>query len=188
MNTRANLVADMLLGSGQYRSGDRFYAILDTARNDKILKRLESSDEARECLFDSNAPPALRKVAPYLVELEAGSELANWVAENGVGDYWGVFFGSSAEMSLLKNHFRRFLKAVTPEGEILYFRFYDPRVLGRFLSTCRTDELISFFGPVDAIVLEGAELSVLVQYSVKDGRLQERQRGWLASADSQAAG
>jgi hypothetical protein len=41
------------------------------------------------------------------------------------------------------------------DGKLLYFRFYDPRVLRRFLPTCDAEQLRQLFGPIDAFVMEG---------------------------------
>jgi hypothetical protein len=44
----------------------------------------------------------------------------------------------------------KFFSAKSPSGDLLYFRFYDPRVLATFLSSCSSAELFEFFGPVAA--------------------------------------
>jgi hypothetical protein len=35
----------------------------------------------------------------------------------------------------------------------MYFRYYDPRVLGVFLPTCTLDELRAFMGPLQALAV-----------------------------------
>ena len=50
----------------------------------------------------------------------------------------------------MRTHFRRFLLVEAPDGDSWYFRFYDPRVLERFLPTCDAAQLTDFFGPVSA--------------------------------------
>jgi hypothetical protein len=53
--------------------------------------------------------------------------------------------------------------AQLPDGKIVYFRFYDPRVLRAYLTTCTDDEIRTFFGPVHRLVMEeedGRPLSI----------------------------
>lgn len=40
-------------------------------------------------------------------------------------------------------------------GQPLYFRFYDPRVLGAFLPTCTDQQRGAVFGDIEAFVIEG---------------------------------
>ena len=124
------------------------FAILDAARDSRILQFLESSSVQWQSLYEGEKAVQLRIVAPYLVAL--GSEpafqevLTRWVW----GRSAGVFLSSSASFEQLRWHLRHLLTAETDDGRRLLFRFYDPRVLRVYLPTCNADELQRFFGPV----------------------------------------
>jgi hypothetical protein len=68
-----------------------------------------------------------------------------------------VFVIAPAAMEALRNHFRRFLMVRLPAERLVYFRFYDPRVLRVYLPTCTPEELELIFGPVDYFVMESGE-------------------------------
>jgi hypothetical protein len=58
------------------------------------------------------------------------------------------------------------------DGEQLYFRFYDPRVLRVFLPTCDRQQLSDFFGPVDYFVCEDEDPVSGMMFSLKEGELK----------------
>src|SRR5947209_7089547 len=62
-------------------------------------------------------------------------------------------------------HFRHFLLVETEDGKLLYFRFYDPRVLRAFLPTCNSDESSEFFGPIHDILTEESNVTNLLSFS-----------------------
>jgi hypothetical protein len=53
------------------------------------------------------------------------------------------------------------------------FRFYDPRVLRRFLPLCTSDELRRFFGPIESFLIETAEADALIRFTLGAGKLVE---------------
>jgi hypothetical protein len=93
--------------------------------------------------------------------LDRFSHFADWVVEHGAGNSWGIVLQSDKEAEVIYRHLRKFLIVTTEEGKELYFRFYDPRVLRVFLPTCDTEQLLEFFGPVEAFILEDEEGSML---------------------------
>jgi len=148
------------------------WAILDGARDERIVPAVERSYQDKCCLFAGNISPQLKAVAPYLVRLDPGEYLSETVLENGWGNAWGVFFSSSASLETLRKHFRRFLRVTDEAGRRLLFRFYDPRVLSIYLPTCNNEELTTIFGPIDRFVLEGDEGAKLVEYRFSGVRLK----------------
>jgi len=60
----------------------------------------------------------------------------------------------------------------TEDGEQLYFRFYDPRVLRVFLPTCDERQLRDFFGPIDYFLCESEEPASGLVFSLRNGELK----------------
>ena len=58
----------------------------------------------------------------------------------------GNFVVSYANLKEIRKNLRRFLIVEGPNAEPMYFRFYDPRILPIFLSSCTKEELGDFFG------------------------------------------
>ena len=65
--------------------------------------------------------------------------------------------------------------AYNEEGTPFYFRYYDPRVLRRYLPSCNESELKILFGPVIRYCVEGEESNAIIEYSCNlEGQLTDR--------------
>lgn len=157
------------------KDGMSVFAVLDGASVPGLVKKLYENRPEYECLFRGDLKPDMMEVAPYLVRLEPGSEVANWVIGQGWGNHWGVFALARAPLLDLRQHFRRFLTVHNGEGKPLYFRYYDPRVLRVYLPTCNAEELKTVFGPVTAYVLEGEAPETLLRFEAPSGSLVQKQ-------------
>lgn len=134
----------------------QLYAILDGARDPRIVPRIRASGVAARCLFDGELHPSLAAAAPYLVALEPDAPFCEALIANGWDAAWGVWLTSNASLVALHHHFRRFLRVLDADGRPLMFRYYDPRVLAVYLPTCSADELEFVFGPVHDYLLRHA--------------------------------
>ena len=149
----------------------QLFAIVDGARSELVVPELKASGQPSSCLYDGDLPPALALCAPYLVELGKGDNaFAEWLLVEGWGDSRGIFLLSDKTRGLLRKHFRTFLM-VKRGGKSVYFRYYDPRVLRRYLPTCNAEELEFVFGPVQAFLCEGETPETILRYSRVEGEL-----------------
>ena len=143
------------------------FAVLDGAGIPDLLERLYGTPALEfACLFEGDIEPDVAAVAPYLVRVLPGSELAGWLMA-GWGECRGIFALAPAELDLsaLRRHFRKLTMAYGADMRPLLFRFYDPRVLRCQLPECDAARLNDFFGPVQRFVIEngaswGASMSV----------------------------
>jgi hypothetical protein len=173
---RSHPVLDLLRDVGM-----PLYAILDAARDPLIYALLlqECKDE-RQSLYEGEKGEALALVAPYLVHLPPESPFLETLVEKGWGKCWGVFLTSPKAFAEVRSHLRRFLMVDLEGGPKAYFRYYDPRVLRKYLPTCTPDELQTFFGPIRQWVCESAAGDACVSYSrTAEGRLREQKRDAL---------
>lgn len=145
--------------------GEPLYGILDAARDPLVLARLVSSDHQYQSLYEGRKAAQLTAVAPYLVKFPPASPLLAQVIQEGWGKSWGIFFPSVLAFDEVRKHFRKFLIVENDEGEKLYFRFYDPRVLRVFLPHCNEQERRDFFGPLEWFLLEDEDPSQLLRWS-----------------------
>lgn len=148
------------------------WAILDAARDSRILRAVERFYGEKCCLYAGNISQQLKEVAPYLVRFDRGDEFSDYVLEHGWGNAWGVFFSSSGSLDTLRKHFRKFLRVTDESGRRLLFRFYDPRVLSIYLPTCNHEELTTIFSPLERFVLEAEEGEAAVEYRFSGVRLK----------------
>ena len=141
------------------------YAVLDAARDIKILALLLKSNEEYQSLYEGPQGAKLAQVAPYLVRLKKESALLEKLVREGWGETWGVYLTCPSEFQELRRHLRHFLEVMLPEGKQVYFRFYDPRVLRVYLPTCTFEEADYFFGPIQNYLMEDEDPENLLQFS-----------------------
>jgi hypothetical protein len=123
------------------------FAILDATNEPRVPQKAGELGDRANSLFRGKAAHDYRAVAPYLVSVD--EELLDWLLENLWHDPWGMIAISTTDLASLRKHFRRFLLVKDPDGNQMYFRFYDPRVLQAFLPTCTRAEADQFFGPIE---------------------------------------
>jgi Domain of unknown function (DUF4123) len=163
--------------------GREVWMIVDGARDRRIFGTLLDSYLNYSCLYHGELAPELELAAPYLVQLEYDDRYSLQLIERAWGKSWGVFLKCSASMESLRRHLRRFLSVRSPEGEILLFRYYDPRVLRVYLPTCRPDELQIVFGSIDRFWTEDENPETMLEFKVDQGKLLRRE---LPIAEGQA--
>ncbi len=153
------------------------FAVLDGASVPDLPQVLWEHEPEHVCLYRGELEPDMAEVAPYLVRLEPESPFAEWVLRKGWGKHWGIFAIAPSETGFraLRQHFRRFMIVIDPDGNGLYFRYYDPRVLRVYLPTCNAEEISTVFGPISAYSLEDEDPSVLLRF-VSEGEKVRAER------------
>jgi hypothetical protein len=141
------------------------FAILDAARDIRILALLLHHKEECQSLYEGVEGAQLAQVAPYLVRLAPDSKLLDAVVKEGWGKSWGVYLTCASDFQEIRRHLRHFLQVKLPDGEQVYFRFYDPRVMRIYLPTCVAEEANQFFGPIKRYVMEGEQPDQLWEFT-----------------------
>ncbi len=150
------------------------FLILDAAR---ILGEIETAQTLQADflnLYLGTGEEYLSSVAPYLFPFQADSEFGKWFLEKGWGNSWGMFIDTNVLMEDLQKHFRKYLMVKTEDGREMYFRFYDPRVLRKFLPSCDENKLKAFFGPVKIFGMESDDPEFALEFLLEDGKLISR--------------
>jgi hypothetical protein len=131
----------------EWSESGQLYAILDACDTPSVPDKAKELGETRAVsLYRGQAEEQLEAIAPYLVSVDA--QLFDWITGTLWSEPWGILVRSKGDLQSLRLHFRRLLFVESPTGEEWYFRYYDPRVLEKYLRTCTQEELASFFGPV----------------------------------------
>jgi len=165
------------------------FAILDAARDVRILALLVHYKEECQSLYEGTEGAKLAQVAPYLVRLTHDSKLLEALVKEGWGKSWGVYLTCAGELMEIRRHLRHFLQVKLPDGEQVYFRFYDPRVMRIFLPTCIPEEATQFFGSIKRFVMEGEEPDQLLEFTTMGRGAEKRvlSLGQAAFQDAKAA-
>lgn len=160
----------VLWPAGQSSRTDVF-AVLDGARDARIVRRLDDYLDTKACLYAGALTPELQNAAPHIMRLFRDDGYCRALLDDGWGNAWGVFLHSELSLPSLRKHLRRFLIVQGPRGGRLIFRWYDPRVLRIYLPTCNAHELRTVFGPINAFVAEGREPGTAHHFSFDGIRL-----------------
>ncbi|MCI5166356.1 MAG: DUF4123 domain-containing protein, partial [Candidatus Electrothrix sp. GM3_4] len=129
------------------------YAVLDAARMPEVPQTLLNHQVLYGSLYEGPLGGKLKEAGPYLVSLTPDSPLCKEI----IRTYWGnsscLLILCSSEFKAVREHLRNFLMVKDEQAKIIYFRFYDPRVLRSFLPTCTAEELATFFGPIFSFIV-----------------------------------
>lgn len=146
-------------------SGAFVYAVLDGARNLETLAMLEESDSPFLCVYTGRLDPEVAVVAPYLVELREDDEMFDLLFDDGWGESRGIFLTSDQRLRSVRRHLKSLTYAEMPDGEMVLFRFYDPRALRTFMPVANDEQREGMFGGViDTFVLENEPADGLIVY------------------------
>jgi len=160
-----------------FRSDTRLFGVLDGASIPDLPRKMHEARVRNECLLTGDLPPAMVHAAPYLVFLPPGDRFSEWVVNEGFGKHWGIFAHSRHSMNELRRHFQGLVSVNDERGRSLTFRFYDPRVLTKFLPTCTPEELATVFGKVDTFWAETGEGQGLAGFQIENEKLRTLEAG-----------
>ena len=153
------------------------HILLDASRMGEQIDEAKERNSSYDSLYRGSSEESLAAAAPYLFQFAYPGPFSEWYLETGWGDAWGVLFKSSRPMQELHKHFRKFLLINTEEGQELYFRFYDPRVLRIVLPACNAGQIRGFFGPVDYFLMEDEDPAFALRFRHENGILMQEQIG-----------
>ena len=133
----------------QLAGEQRLYAVLDACDAPAILAKVHELGPLRAlCLYRGEIAPEILEVAPYLVRVDA--MLLQWLVGTVWSEPWGIFVVAKLEPEAVRKHLRKFLMVKDLDGDPMYFRYYDPRVLPPFLASCTREELDRMLGDMSA--------------------------------------
>ncbi len=139
------------------------YAVLDMARDRRILGLVREHVEPHRSLYDGREGETFEDLAPYLVgPIRKDSALLDRLVREGFGKRWGIYCTSHEKFAEVRRHFRRFLMVELDEtGEQVYFRFYDPGVTRVFWPTCHAAQRAELHAGLEEILVEAKDLSLI---------------------------
>jgi hypothetical protein len=151
----------------------KLYCVLDGASVPELPARLYEMRPPHYCLFRGELAPDMAHVAPYVINLLPDAPFTDWVLSESFGKHWGIFAHCRYSIKEMRRHCRALVTVYTEKGEPLLFRYYDPRVLRKFLPTCNAGELKMFFGKVETFFTETEDGQNLSAFQMEDDQLKQ---------------
>lgn len=146
------------------------FFLYDAALNGSYtLLVLQQKFPVHQSLFKGTKDETLIDVAPYIFQVEG--DVAE-LTEPELSFKRIVVIESSAGLTALAVHFKEFLYQQF-EGRECYFRFWDSRVLKKFLPGSKPRQLDLFFGPVNSFIIKDEQKAI--QFSFDSNRLDSKQ-------------
>jgi hypothetical protein len=161
-------------------AGTKTYALMDCSLDSTLYPAIIKSGCPLIGLYREPWQKKLGEIAPHLVELETGSpfyrELVSW---DWYGN-WGYFVQSGASLDDLGAALAPLTLATAPNGQQVFFRFFDPRVLRPFLSAATKTDIELLFTTATRFVVpmldDGLQGEGAINYTAQDGALQRVER------------
>lgn len=159
----------------QYLLSDRtkLYCVLDGAAVADLPMRLYEMRPPNYCLLSGELAPDIQYTAPYVVNLLPNNNFTDWVLAESFGKNWGIFVHCRFSITEMRRHFRSLVTVYDEQANPMLFRFYDPRVLRRFLPTCNPAELKNFFGKVQTYFAETEDNQNLLSFQLENDILKD---------------
>ncbi len=137
------------------------WAVIDGVNCREAVQRLSQAEAQSACLYAST-DSATQANAPWLVRLEADSDLRTWLEGLPQDQHWGILLQSNATLKQLRSHLRKFTMLWTPANDQapVYFRFYDPRVALDMSQALGPWKLAAFMAPLETVIVPASPLMV----------------------------
>jgi hypothetical protein len=148
-----------------------WYAVIDCAQDPRLVDLVRSCRD-HLCLFKGrNLDPQLLGASPWLVRIDSAEPLLGAWQQHGHGASWGMMILTDMPMERLHRHLRRFLQAKLPDGMIVLFRYYDPRVFNTYIRAATPEERGPWFDGVQQFSVESAGGTAMHHYRLVEGGL-----------------
>lgn len=146
------------------------YILYDTALNGQYtLLLLQNAYPINQSLFKGTKDETLSDVAPYIFQVD--DQLFEKINGPIVSLNAIVVLESPEKIDTLLSHFQQFIYTKINKQEN-YFRFWDARVLARFLPESNDEKRTDFFEGVNCFYSINLEDATAKNYFLKRGKLQ----------------
>ena len=130
-----------------------WFAIVDGAADPRLYPVIQSSSQ-HTCLYEADYPEDTLAALPHLVRMIQGEQLPDLWRRHESGRFWGMACRSPLGLKPLRRHLRKFTTARLPLGDVVLFRFWDPRVFATFAQSATPEEIGPFFTGIEAVIID----------------------------------
>ena len=151
----------------------RWYAVVDTAQ-DPALHGLVTRCAEHACIVSGELDPVLAAALPWVVALDPHEPLTREWRSLGEGRNWGIMMQSAMPLGQVRLLFKTFLNTMLPDGRMVLFRFYDPRVFRAFIRAAKPQERAEWFRGIARYSVESEQPGQYHDFTLRDGQLFDR--------------
>jgi Domain of unknown function (DUF4123) len=165
-----------------------FFVIVDTGKGEHYYSELLKHKIPAYSLFENTLEQDYQNIAPWLISLDALSiedkPFIDWLEKINTENQavtW-VFGNITLKLSSLKQHLQNMLNWTIPSQEVALIRFYDQRVLPRFIDVLTDEQKVYFFGEVTSFgIFKGERFTLIkrpateIQSAIQQNALSEKQ-------------
>ena len=148
------------------------YLLYDPALNGAYTQLILTQQyPMHKSLFAGTKDEGLDDVAPYIFQID--DQFGQKVVQKPIIELKAVVFVQAAgTIETVAAHFRPFIYQKL-KGREYFFRFWDARVLFKFLPTCDKEQIKTFFEDLDSLTIaDETNPESAIRYSHDHGRLQ----------------
>ncbi|MHC8302115.1 DUF4123 domain-containing protein [Pseudomonas sp. ZS1P83] len=142
------------------KPSEQLFAIFSNTSAAEPLKAWQrwSTAQAPSPIWADTAYAEWEPVMPYVGIVAAGSEFLEWVANTESRD-WGWLAVSSASQEVLVEHLRSLTQVLLPNGNAVFFRFWDGRYLLSILQSAEVNAT-QLMPVIDRCLINGQPLEM----------------------------
>lgn len=142
------------------KPSEQLFAIFSNASAAEPFKAWQHaiSAEAPSPIWADTAYAEWEPVMPYVGIVAAGGEFLEWVASTESRD-WGWLAVSSASQEVLVEHLRSLTQVLLPNGNAVFFRFWDGRYLLPILQSAEVKGA-QLMPVMDRVLINGQPLDI----------------------------
>lgn len=140
------------------------FGFVDSGWNEDALRYLLTCNATYKSLFHGTVDVKSFGKSGFIVECKKDDSLFHWMTTEAWGKSCCVFFTSRSLLDNLLKHFQKFNRVYLEDDEVVFFRYYDPRVLRVYLPTCNRKEVETFFGEVITFFAESENPEFIFEF------------------------
>lgn len=128
----------------------RWYAIADSAQNKALPAALSDGEGQLACLLGATQGSPLAEQSPHLVQLPSparGGAAWQWIGQMATRQPCLTVLASRLPFDPLFEQLKQFTEIRLPDGEEMFFAFWDPAILGTLMGQ-EDDATLYVRGPV----------------------------------------
>jgi len=130
-----------------------WYAIVDGAADPRLYDLIIGCRDYA-CLYSGDYDEDVRATLPYMVRMRNGEKFSEIWSAHESGKFWGILCKTDMELTSFRRHLRHFTTAQLPGGEVVMFRFWDPRVFSVYAEEGTLEEVGSFFKGIETVLCD----------------------------------